>query len=239
VPDFARRSAAAELMDTDSRDFEDYRTCLADLAQVNRVTATHRPTLRFLEDLRRRGLLVPGHRARLVDAGSGYGDLLRAVDRWAVRRGLDLELLGVDLNPWAARAAAAATPRGRPIRYLTGDVFEAALGTVDVVVSSQLAHHLDDGALRRFLRWMEGTARLGWCVADLHRHPLPYHAFRIASRAIGWHRFVCHDGPVSIARSLTLAEWRAAIAGAELGGVPVRLAWHVPFRVSVSRSRDG
>ena len=44
------------------------------------------------------------------------------------------------------------TPSDRPIRYLTGDVFElpAALQP-DVVISALFAHHLDDSRLVRFL----------------------------------------------------------------------------------------
>jgi hypothetical protein len=42
-----------------------------------------------------------------------------------------------------------------------------------VIVSSHFAHHLSDADLVRFLRWMEGAARLGWFVNDLHRHWLP------------------------------------------------------------------
>ena len=48
---------------------------------------------------------------------------------------------------------------------------------------------------------MERHARHGWFINDLHRHPLPYHGFRLLARVMGWHRFVQHDGQVSIARA--------------------------------------
>ena len=41
----------------------------------------------------------------ILDVGSGYGDMLRLIDRWARARSLDVRLLGLDRNPWAARAA--------------------------------------------------------------------------------------------------------------------------------------
>jgi hypothetical protein len=236
-PDFSRRSDAAELMDSECRDFADYSACLADLAQVNRVTLTHRPTLGFLDGLFRSGRLGGGRRITLVDAGAGHGDLLRTIDRWAEARGLALDLVGVDANPWAARAAEAATVPGRPIRYVTADFFAADLGPVDLIVSSQVTHHLDDATLSGFLAWMEATARIAWCVGDLYRHPIPYHVFRLWSWAAGWHRFVRHDGPVSIARSLTLAEWRQRIVEAGLDPQSMALRWHMPFRVSLTRIR--
>jgi hypothetical protein len=82
---------------------------------------------------------------------------------------------------------------------------------------------------------MERTARRGWFVNDLHRHPIPYHAFRLMARAAGWHRFVQHDGPVSIARSFRRADWRRLAAEAGLGPSSVEIRWHVPFRLCVGR----
>ncbi len=34
----------------------------------------------------------------LVDVGCGYGDLLRAVRRWARKRSVAIRLIGLDLN---------------------------------------------------------------------------------------------------------------------------------------------
>ena len=42
------RSTAAERMDTDCVDYDDYRRCLRDLSRVNTVTLTHRPMLAWL-----------------------------------------------------------------------------------------------------------------------------------------------------------------------------------------------
>ncbi len=85
-----------------------------------------------------------------------------------------------------------------------------------------------------FLRWMERHARHGWFVNDLHRHALPYHGFRLLARAMRWHRFVQHDGPVSIARAFRRAEWQRLLAEA---GVPGEVRWVFPFRLCVGRLR--
>ena len=49
-----------------------------------------------------------------------------------------------------------------------------------------------------------------------------------------WHRFVRHDGAVSVARAFTTAEWRALVAEA---GVPGVVRWRFPFRICVERLR--
>jgi len=232
--DFSRRSGAAEWMDDDAVDYATLRACLVDLAKVNRWTLAYGPTLAFLNGLNRRGLWPKDRPLYLLDVGSGAGDLIRTVDRWATRRGLAIDLTGIDLSPWSERAAAEATPPGRPITWVTADVFDDAR-SADVITSSLFTHHLSDAMIVRFLRTMETRARIGWFINDLHRHPLPYMGFKALSKAMGWHPFVQHDGPISIARAFTKADWRALIAQAGLSRDAVRIAWRFPFRLCVSR----
>ena len=40
---------------------------------------------------------------------------------------------------------------------------------MDIVVSSLMAHHLEDEEIIALLRWMEATAQLGWFINDLER----------------------------------------------------------------------
>ena len=82
---------------------------------------------------------------------------------------------------------------------------------------------------------MEEHAPTAWFVNDLHRHPIPYHVFRAASRLLRYHRFVQHDGPISIARAFNPYDWRATLAAAGLPRGTARVAWRFPFRLCVTR----
>ena len=136
----AARSTADERMDTDCVDYDDYRRCLRDLARVNTVTLTHRPMLAWLAR-ETAGL----QSFSLLDVACGHGDALRRIHRWATQRGLTARLHGVDLNPWATRAARDATDAAASITYRTGDVFAIdAAETFGFIVSSQFTHHLTD-----------------------------------------------------------------------------------------------
>ena len=237
--DFSRRSAEPELMDTESTGFEEFRACLVDLERVNFWTLTYRPMMAFLDALRRNGLLPHDRPLVVVDVGSGYGGMLRRIDAWAAKHGIAVDLTGVDLNPWSAAAATEATASGRPIRWVTADLFDyRPAGGIDLIVSSQFTHHLDDEALVRFIGWMEQTARVGWFISDLHRHWLPYRFFGIWSRLMGWHRFVRHDGPISIARSFSSDDWRGLLSRAAIPPGAAAIRWWVPFRLCVSRMRQ-
>ena len=227
----AVRSTAAERMDTDCADFADYRRCLRDLSRVNVVTRTHQPTLAWLAR-ETRGL----DSFSLLDVGCGHGDMLRRIRRWARRRGIVARLEGLDRNPWSTRVAAEATPADADITYHTADAFTfAGAQEFDFIISAQFTHHLDDAAIVTFIRWMEAHARRGWFVSDLHRHWFAYHGFGLLALAAGWHRFVRHDGRVSIARSFVPDEWRGLLAAAGLAPEAADLRWHVPFRLCVAR----
>jgi 2-polyprenyl-3-methyl-5-hydroxy-6-metoxy-1,4-benzoquinol methylase len=225
----ATRSHEPELMDgAGLGDSALHARVLADLAIVNRVTRTHQPVLHFLRQAWAQ--LPPGQPVSVLDVGSGQGDLLRAIWQLARRAQRTVRLQGLDLQLDSTLAARASTPPAMGIDYITGDVFAHQPQDIDFIVSSQLAHHLDDTQLVALLQWLQGHARIGWCVADLRRHWLPWLGFRWLARAAGWHRVVRIDGTRSIARACTPQEWQALIARA---GVQARVQRHLPFRLTV------
>ena len=219
-----------EQMDDPALDPREYDAILADLGRVNRWTFAARPTLSVLA---RATAGMSGF--RLLDVGFGQGDMLRRIARWAGGRGIEADLVGVDLNAKSAAVARGATPEGLAIDYRTGDYREQ--GDFDFVISSLVAHHMEDGQLRDFLRFMEAEAKVGWLVNDLHRHALPYLGFPILARLLGVHRVVREDGQLSIARSFRPAEWSAILAGAGITPGAARVARYFPFRLCVERLR--
>lgn len=231
MTDLSRRSTESELMDRSDTTDHDYAHALADLAQVNRLTLTHRPTLVWLEaathDLPR------GSALSILDIGCGHGDLLRAIHRWGAARGLTLALTGLDLNARATAQAQAATPAAMAITWRTGDVFaHEPLPAPDFIVTSQFTHHLADAEILTLMAWLERHARRGWYIADLHRHAVPYYGFRLLARVMGWHRIVRIDGTISIARAFRPAEWRTLL---RQSGLVAELRWHMMFRLCVGR----
>jgi SAM-dependent methyltransferase len=232
--DFTKRANLIELMDMPCS-YEELRSCLHDIARVNRLTFAQRPTLGWLEELVAAGPALSAP-LRIVDVGCGYGDTLRKIDRWATKRGVPVRLTGIDLNPDAIRAAREATPSSQQIEWLVGDALaDHTKGPIDVVICSLLTHHLTNSQIVLFLRWMEQTARRGWFIDDLHRKPIPYHLFRLWARWTDWHPFVKNDGPVSIRRSFVAEDWQGLCAAAEIGEESVSIREHRPARLCVGR----
>ena len=231
MSDLSIRSNAPEEMDSETTSLETYARCLRDLGRLNAFTMTHRATLQFLSRATRD--LPPGAKISILDVACGHGDLLRAIHRWAKKRGLTATLEGIDLNPRSAEVAAAATPSGTAITYRTGNVFTYDPSPPpDLIVTSQFAHHLTDAEIIKFLRWLEDHATRGWFIADLHRHAIAYYGFPLLARLAFWHRIVRQDGQISIARGFKHADWKRLLAEA---GLRAHIAWNVPFRYGISR----
>jgi SAM-dependent methyltransferase len=228
---FAQRAQLTELMDEPSS-YEEFRACLRDLERVNRTVLGYRPTLRWLRQFAV-PRPVPLH---IVDVGSGGGDMLRHIEHWARQRGFDVQLTGIDMNAHATRAARECTKPSSRIAFVTADALNwHPARPVDIVLSSLFTHHLADDEIVRFLAWMEATARHGWFVNDLSRGRLSYHGFKLLARLMRWHRFVQHDGPVSIQRSFRREDWQRYIAAAGLDPQGVRIEPVFPGRLCVAR----
>jgi SAM-dependent methyltransferase len=215
------RSMQQERMDTDCADFADYSRCLRDLSRVNIVTQTHRPTLAWLKRHATADF-------SLLDIACGHGDGLRKIRRHYPQA----RLTGIDLNPWATRAATEATDPADNISFINDDAFAyKPAEKFDFIISSQFTHHLTDDQVVSFLTWLQANAAKGWFIGDIHRHVIPYYGFPILCRMAGWHRFVREDGQISVARAFIRAEWEALLQRA---GVDAVITWYFAFRLCVA-----
>ena len=208
--------------------YEDFRDCLRSLETVNRWLLGYRPTLAWLDALSR-GLREPVH---IVDVGCGGGDFLRQISRRAKSQEIAVQLTGIDLNPYATRAAAESTPKELGITWVTGDaILYRPKKKIDIVVSSLTAHHLEDVEVVALLKWMEATVQIGWFINDLERAEWSYRMFG----CVRWHPMVRHDGPVSFRRAFRKEDWIRLLAAAEIPREAVTLEKWRPGRLCVGR----
>lgn len=221
-------------MDGDHVDPVDFAACMKDLATVNTVTLARGPTLKFVSEALKH---APRRMPIILDVGYGAGDMLRSISAMLQTQGRQARLIGIDLNPRSEPAARSMTPAGMTIEWRTGDAYDLPPeDRPDLVISSLVTHHMDDAEIVRFLTWMEATAKLGWFVNDLHRHTIAWYGFTAMATLARWHRFVRHDGPLSVARSFRRSDWQRLL---EASGAPqqTEVRWRFPFRYCVTRQR--
>lgn len=230
---FSQRAELTEWMDEPSS-YEEFRACLRDLVRVNRLVFAYRPTLRWVEQIAQK-TRSPLH---IVDVGSGAGDMLRRIETWARNKHIAVRLTGIDLNPHAARAARELSSAASSIEWVTCDAHNYVPTTqIDLVISSLFTHHLTDTEIVRFLEWMEDAAALGWFINDLRRSRFSYYGFKLLAQCMRWHRFVQHDGPVSIQRSFSPLDWLCYAEQARLDPAVLRIADVWPGRLCVAREK--
>lgn len=224
-------------MDLEQVGAEEHARVLAQLGRINRLTQGFRPTLRFLqEEIPTRIGSRPLH---ILDCGCGDGQGTRAIARWAERQAITAVVTGIDINADGITAARAVPNQSPRVRYIAADIFSYEPDApIDIIVSSLFAHHLDDLRLPRFLQWMEKTARLGWMINDLRRSRFAHAVIWTYGRAAFQHRFIRHDGPLSVARSFVEDDWNAALrrAGIEPSSAIIRRFF--PYRWGVWKMKN-
>jgi hypothetical protein len=144
-------------------------------------------------------------------------------------------LTGIDLNPWATRAATEATDPADRISFINDNAFTyVPTRPFDFIISSQFTHHLTDQEVVAFLRWQRQNAAKGWFIGDIHRHVIPYYGFPMLARLMRWHRIVREDGQISVARSFRRAEWEGYLREAGIPDTEATITWYLLFRLCVA-----
>ena len=204
------------------------RQNLDELATINTWLGGYRPVLDALARLRAR--FPAGRPLRVADLGSGGGDTLRHVARWARRNGVPVELTGIDANPFMLDYAAAKSTAYPEISYRQLDIFspEFRAEPYDILTCSLFCHHFPDEELVPLLRQWQQQAGVAVVINDLHRHWLAYHSIKWLTRRLGGSYLVRHDAPLSVARAFRRADWVALLARA--GITQYELRWRWAFR---------
>jgi SAM-dependent methyltransferase len=230
--DPTKRSVEAEWLDQPGLDPQELEEVLGALARFNRIFLGHRPILRWV-----RMAMSFDHNGpiTLVDVGCGYGDLLRAIRKWGLQHDLNMNLIGVDLNPETVRIARSVTSQSEQIQFRVANAFDLDVGVpIDLMICSLVTHHMEDAEISDLITLMDQQSHRGWAICDLQRSRSLYHLLRLAGLLTRTHPIVIRDGQTSVMRSLTRAEWvqRVFEAGVSLEDVQIR--WFF-FRFLISR----
>jgi hypothetical protein len=116
-----------------------------------------------------------------------------------------LSVLGLERSRVAARLAAA---EGVPCAVGCAGTTPLRDKSVDLVLVSQVAHHLSDQAAVRLFRECDRVARRAVEVADLRRGLLGPLVWWVGARALGFTPVTVADGTTSLRRGFTTAEFR-------------------------------
>jgi SAM-dependent methyltransferase len=223
VHPLAISSIGTELLDDPTADPTVVAQTLGNIARANRWFGGAR-AVRY--GLARLLAGVPRTRPlSLLDLGTGAGDIPGDAVRWAARRGWRLVPVALERSRVAAALARAA---GCPCAVADAGAAPFGDKSVDLVLVSQVLHHLTPASAVRLLRDCERLARIGVVVADLRRARLAAPLFRLGGRLLRFDPVTMVDGVTSIRRGYTVGELLALLRQA---GVTGRVARRPGYRL--------
>jgi ubiquinone/menaquinone biosynthesis C-methylase UbiE len=230
-----RAHGAAERMDDPGVEPAVLQGALDHIVAVNRWLGARRALLRHLPwALPRR---AEGRTARVLDVGTGSGDLPAAIVRWAEARGVPVVVAAVDLHPATLRVAGNRLAALDSVSLARADGLRLPFvdGAFDLAVTSMTLHHMDGDGLTGLLGELGRVARGGRVlVGELERSIPNYLGARLLAATLWRSNPVTrHDGPLSVLRSFTARE---LVELAESAGLKAATVHRHPFYRLVLRA---
>jgi ubiquinone/menaquinone biosynthesis C-methylase UbiE len=213
-----------EKLDEPSLPFEEAERSLSDLGRVNRLLLGALPLKRAL--LPRLGRWSEPR--RVLDLGTGTGEIAVDLARSAARRGAPLKVIGLDLK---LRHLVIGRRAGSKQHRVVGDATALPFrdGVFEWSFSTLFFHHFESESNHRILAEMRRVSRAGAAVVDLRPSRLATRLLLLLLRLIGASEVTRHDGRVSFERS-----WSVADVARLTEGLPVsELKQRFPFRWSL------
>lgn len=218
------RSVQSELLDADDVPEHDLQGNLDDLRWLNGVMGSRWLIVRGVASLWQQASR-PQH-LRILDIGTGAGDMPPALLRWGQRHGVTLTVVGLDNHTGTLRYAAAALRQVPEVTLVraNGLCLPCYDQAFDIVLCSTMLHHLQPQDAVTLLRCMAAAARYGVIVNDLLRSRVHHYGARLLLPLLTRQRLTRHDGPLSVLRAYTVAEIRAMADAAGWHTAQVRMA---------------
>lgn len=202
------------------------------LSRLNRIIGTDIPTLNFIRhylnshDLGNKPI-------RLMDVGCGNGSKLRKIEKLAAKRKVKVDLLGIDISPYAIQAAKESTGCDSYITFLNSDIDEVK-ESFDVVLYSNMLYHLTDDDIVHQLSKAKSISKVVF-ANELLRSRLSVLVWYLLcyTLLIPFGPIIRKDGFISIAKGFKQVDWKKY---AQLSGLKiiVRKQLNLTWGVQVS-----
>jgi SAM-dependent methyltransferase len=208
------RSTQSEYFDLPDRTEAEIAASFRELNRVNRLFRFSHPFETALPRWLGRKIC---ERLDILDVGAGTGLLGKTLTEWARQHGWQWHFTNLDTNPIALKI-------GDQPDSVVGSALQLpfADGSFDLVVASQMTHHLTDEQVVTHWREAWRVTRDAIFICDLHRNAGLYALLWLTLHLMRANQTVVEDGLISVRRGFRLNEWRGL---AEQAGIPEASVW--------------
>jgi len=224
---FSKRSYQKELLDAQSISINDTMQTMKELDIINTYLGGHAITLNGFKKL-----LGKKKKTSICEIGCGGGDNLNVIGKWCKKKGINIKLIGVDINPNCSNVIERTNPE---IEFLGSDYkkIDFDKNVPDILFSSLFCHHFTDEELIEMVMWMKTNSTRGFFINDLHRHPLAYHSIKLITKLFSNSHLVKNDGPLSVLRSFKKADWINILQQAGITNYTIQWKWAFRYLIVV------
>ncbi len=157
----------------------------------------------------------------IVDLASGAADVPLALARRWQKRGINLAITALEIDPAIIELAQEAACREKVASFeaVAADVFTYPFSegqTFDFVTCSLAFHHFSPEKCVEMLRLMVRLTGRTFVVNDLRRGWFGWFGSKLLTWLVARHPFTRHDGPLSVLRAYTVEEMEALVRAANL-----------------------
>lgn len=140
---------------------------------------------------------------QILDVGAGSGLLGEKLSAWARRRNWHWHITNLDVHPVAPNSTNGAT-------FVAGSALQLPFAdhSFDLVIASQMTHHLTDPEVIQHWREAWRVTRDAMFISDLHRNAGFYGMLWMTMILMGTNAKLRQDGLISVKRGFRRREWR-------------------------------
>lgn len=185
---------------------EELEESLADIQLVNHYLGNRRALLKHLTAMTKESSAIT-----ILDVGTASADLPVAIVDWARKRGTGVEVTAVDINSRSIELARRKTASYPEIKLQVADGLDLPFptGSFDLVLCNKTLHHMNEQQAVRMVEEIVRVARRGYIITDLRRSWIAYFLIRMLTTLFTRNRITRYDGPLSVLKSFTTAEFTA------------------------------
>jgi ubiquinone/menaquinone biosynthesis C-methylase UbiE len=171
----------------------------------------------------------------LADLGSGGGDTLRNIAKWARQKKLKVQLTGIDANQFMIDYAKNKAQKFPEIHFSKMDIFSSDFKAqkFDIVVCSLFCHHFTDEELIELFKILQSQVSIAFIINDLHRHWFAYYSIKWLTWLLRGSYLVQNDAPLSVLRAFKKSELIALLKKAGIHNFKIRWKWAFRYQIIV------